>query len=109
MNTFGFYVRPPNEDTPCNCTISEEPNYVMNILFNDYGVYLSQRIQPEKEMYNLLQAPEGKVEESEDFIEAAWRETWEETGIDCDENDMKFILNDLEYNCDMYITRIPPA
>ena len=68
-------MRPPNKDTPYDCTIPEEPNYVMNILFNDYGVYLSQRIQPEKEMYNLLQAPGGKVEESEDSIGAAWRET----------------------------------
>ena len=68
-------MRPPNEDTLCNCTIPKESNYTMNILFNDYGIYLSQRIQPEKEMYNLLQSSGGKVEESEDSVGAAWRET----------------------------------
>jgi len=38
----------------------KEPKYVLNILYNDRGVYLSERIQENKEMCDLWQSPGGR-------------------------------------------------
>ena len=96
----------PDETTHCNCKGSGKPKFVLNILYNDYGVYLSKRYS--EEMKGLLQSPCGKVEEGETSIKAVWRETWEETGIDLDDKDLKFLLNDPKYNCDVYFSRLKP-
>ena len=53
--------------------------YVLNIIYNEYGIYLSRRIDPEKEMYQLWQSPGGKVEKDETSKQAVIRETYEET------------------------------
>ena len=42
--------------------ILKRPTYVMNILYNNQGVYLSKRCDKNKEMYNQWQVPGGKVE-----------------------------------------------
>src|SRR5947207_1251459 len=60
----------------------KEPKYVLNILYNDRGVYLAERIQENKEMCGLWQSSSGKVEEGEISEEAALRETAEETDIE---------------------------
>ena len=84
------------------------PTYVMNILYTDQGIYLSKRIQPNKEMYKMWQVPGGKVEKEETSKQATLRETLEETGIMLNGEDLKYLFNDPEYNCDVYATKLLP-
>ena len=80
----------------------------MNILYNDKGIYLSQKSDPNKEMYSMWQVPGGKIEEGESSIQATLRETTEETGISLSEKDLTFLFNDPTYNCDVYNTKLLP-
>ena len=81
----------------------------MNIIYNNQGIYLSKRIQRNKEMYNMWQAPGGKVEERESSIQATLRETLEEISIPLNGEDLTFLLNNPEYNCDVYIAKLLPS
>ena len=83
---------------------NHQPRYVINIMFNQEGIYLSQRTQPGKVMYGLWQVPGGKVEDKETSLEAVLRETQEETGIKLNENQTLLIFNDPEFDCDVYFT-----
>ena len=38
----------------------KEPKYVLNILYNDKGVYLSEQIQENKEMYGFWREGQKK-------------------------------------------------
>ena len=87
----------------------KRPTFVMNIIYNDKGIYLSRRIQKNKDMYNMWQVPGGKVEERESSIQATLRETLEETGIPLNGEDLTFLFNDPEYNCDIYIAKLLPS
>ena len=78
----------------------------MNILYNDKRIYLSQRSDPNKEMYSMWQVPGGKIEEGESSVQAALRETAEETGISLSKKDLTFLFNDSTYNCDVYNTKL---
>jgi len=71
FNPNGWYKGKPEERTPCDCinTDKKGPEFVINILYNDFGVYLSMRYS--SVMNKLLQSPEGKVEDNETSIEAA--------------------------------------
>ena len=80
--------------------------YVMNIIYNNKGVYLSKRMQHDKEMYKMWQSPGGKVEENETSEEAAIRETMEETGIELNETDLTYLFNDPQYDCDVYMVKL---
>ena len=60
-------------------------------------------------MYNMWQVPEEKVEERESSIQATLRETLEETGIPLNGEDLTFLFNDPEYNCDVYIAKLLPS
>src|SRR5947207_12731419 len=84
----------------------KEPKYVLNILYNDRGVYLSERIQENKEMCGLWQSPGGKVEEDETSEEAVLRETVEETDIELKLQDLTYLFNDPHFNCDVYMTKL---
>ena len=84
----------------------KEPKYVLNILYNDKGVYLSERIQENKEMYGLWQSPGGKVEKGETSEEAVLRETAEETDIELKLQDLTYLFNDPTFNYDVYITKL---
>ena len=53
--------------------------YVLVVIYNDKGVYLSIRYG--QVMEGLLQTPCGKVEPQETSIQAAQREVEEETGL----------------------------
>jgi len=82
---------------------------VLNIIYiideyNNVKIYLSKRIQKDKEMYNMWQSPGGKVEKGESSIQAVRRETLEETGIHLEEEDVTYLLNDPNFNCDVYFT-----
>ena len=84
----------------------KEPKYVLNILYNDRGVYLSERIQKNKEMCGLWQSSGGKVEEGETSEEAVLRETAEETDIELKLQDLTYLFNDPHFNCDVYMTKL---
>ena len=85
---------------------TKEPKYVLNILYNDRGVYLSERIRENKEMYGLWQSPGGKVEEHETSEEAVLRETMEETDLELKLQDLTYLFNDPNFNCDVYMTKL---
>ncbi len=57
-----------DEITYCNCKGREKIKFVLNILYNDYGMYLFKKYS--EEMKGLLQSSCGKVEERETLIEA---------------------------------------
>ena len=42
-------------------TVKKRPKYVLGILYDDKGIYLSKRIDPNKEMYNLWQTVSEKL------------------------------------------------
>ncbi|GBB94551.1 hypothetical protein RclHR1_02380010 [Rhizophagus clarus] len=86
--------------------ILKRPTYVMNILYQDNGIYLSKRCQKNKEMYNLWQVPGGKVELEESSIQAVLRKTQEETGIKLKKEELTYLFNDPNFNCDIYATKL---
>src|SRR6266498_2728676 len=58
-------------------------------------------------MNNMWQSSEGKIDEKLS-MEAALRELEEETGLVAEPEDLKFLINDPNYNCDVYILKIHP-
>ena len=58
-------------------------------------------------MYGMWQSPGGKVEGNENPMKAAVRETEEETGIKVKKEDLEYLFNDPEFNCNVYATKIP--
>src|SRR6266540_1946465 len=56
-------------------------------------------------MNNMWQSPEGKTD-GEPSIEAALSELKEETGLVVELENLKFFLNDYNYNCDVYILKV---
>src|SRR3989337_3518513 len=55
-----------------------DADFVLNILYTQQGIYMSQRADHAKVMPNLLQIPCGKVDQGEISYEAVVRETIEE-------------------------------
>ena len=87
----------------------KEPHYVLNVVYDQKeidqgGIYLSQRTNPEKDMFGMWQTPGGKVEENESSIDAVVREITEETGIRFEKEQVIFMFNDPEFDCDVYST-----
>src|SRR6266496_1368509 len=58
-------------------------------------------------MKNMWQSPGGKTD-GEPSVEAALRELEEETGLVAELEDLKFLLNDPNYNCDIYTLKVHP-
>ena len=58
-------------------------------------------------MKNMWQSPGGKTD-GEPSIEAALWELKEETGLVAEPEDLKFLINDPNYNCDVYTLRVHP-
>ncbi len=56
-------------------------------------------------MNNMWQSSEGKIDEKLS-MEAALRELEEETGLVAESEDLKFLINDPNYNCDVYILKV---
>ncbi|GBC00604.1 hypothetical protein RclHR1_03900021 [Rhizophagus clarus] len=86
--------------------ILKRSTYVMNILYQDNGIYLSKRCQKNKEMYNLWQIPGGKVELGESSIQAVLRKTQKETAIKLKKEELTYLFNDPNFNCDIYATKL---
>ncbi|PKY62228.1 hypothetical protein RhiirA4_488350 [Rhizophagus irregularis] len=72
----------------------KRPTYVLNILYNNFGIYLSKRLQKDKTMYNLWQVTGGKVENRESSLQAVLREIKEETALDIKKDECIFLFND---------------
>src|SRR6266498_3871879 len=58
-------------------------------------------------MKNMWQSPGGKTD-GKPSMEAALRELEEETGLVVKPEDLKFLINDLNYNCDVYTLKVHP-
>ena len=85
----------------------KKPPYVLNILINKEGdIYLSKRSKELEVMPGLWQTVCRKTEKNESSIRACERETYEETGLKIEAERMRKILNDPEYDCDVYITKL---
>jgi ADP-ribose pyrophosphatase YjhB (NUDIX family) len=74
-------------------------------LYDQDGIFLS--IRKGEIMKELWQTPGGKVDEGEIPIKAAIRKTEKETGIILKDKDLEYLFNDSEFNCNVYITKIP--
>ncbi len=58
-------------------------------------------------MKNMWQLPEEKTDKKLS-MEAVLRELEEETGLIIEPEDLKFLLNNPNYNCDIYILKVYP-
>src|SRR6266498_2903258 len=58
-------------------------------------------------MNNMWQSPEGKTD-GKLSMEAALQELEEETDLMAELEDLKFLINDPNYNCDVYILKVYP-
>src|SRR5262245_21927979 len=82
--------------------LPQTPKFIVTVLGNEEGVFLLMRINPRKPMYLLNQAPCGKTENGESSIQAAHRETYEETALSIAHRRFKYVGNDPNYDCDIY-------
>ncbi len=55
----------------------------------------------------MQQSPGGKTD-GEPSVEAALRELEEETGLVAEPEDLKFLINDPNYNCNVYTLKVHP-
>jgi len=83
-----------------------QPRFVLVILYNDTGIYMSQRIAAHKPMYLKYQVPCGKLEPEETSRQAAHRKVYEETGLNIPHKRIKFFVNDPEFDCDIYYIKL---
>src|SRR6266540_5213191 len=79
----------------------KDAKYILNILYNEKGVYGLERYKDLIE--GLIQVPCGKVDPEETSYQAVCRETREETGL---YTAPKYLYKDDRFNCDLYITNI---
>ncbi len=79
----------------------KDAKYVLNVLYNDKGVYGSERYKDLIE--GLIQVPYGKVDLGEMSYQAVCKETREETGLHIVP---VYLTIDKGFNCDLYITDI---
>src|ERR1044072_6635663 len=57
-------------------------------------------------MYLKYQVPCGKTEPGEMGIDAAFRETAEETNLIIDKNHLLYLANDPNFDCDIYYAKV---
>jgi 8-oxo-dGTP pyrophosphatase MutT (NUDIX family) len=82
------------------------PKYVLIIVHDGEGIYMSQRLHSEKPMYLKYQVPCGKTEPGETGIQAACRELYEETALSAPHRKIKFLINDPDFDCDLYYVKM---
>jgi ADP-ribose pyrophosphatase YjhB (NUDIX family) len=86
--------------------ILKRPTYVLNILYNNHGIFLSKRLQKDKPMFNLWQVAKGKVERVELSLQVMLRETQEKTGLQLPASECIYLTNNPAFNCDVYLTKL---
>src|SRR6266511_1909311 len=84
---------------------TNQAKYVMVIVHDRDGVRMSLRYG--EVMKNMWQSPGGKTD-GKPSMEAALRELEEETGLVAEPEDLKFLINDPNYNCDIYTLKVHP-
>ncbi len=84
---------------------ASQAKFVMVIVHDRDGVRMSLRYG--EVMKNMWQSPGGKTD-GEPSVEAALRELEEETGLVAEPEDLKFLINDPNYNCDVYTLKVHP-
>ncbi len=87
-----------NPEYPWN---RKDAKYILNVLYNDKGVYGSKRYKDLIE--GLIQVPYEKVDPGEISYQAVCRETREETGLHIAS---VYLITDKSFNCDLYTTDI---
>ena len=60
-----------------------------------------------KVMKNMQQSP-GEKTDGKPSMKAALRELEEETGLVAEPEDLKFLINNPNYNCDVYTLKVHP-
>src|ERR1043165_3512949 len=75
------YMQNPQDLEEAIFIFETDPIFVLIILHDKKGVYMSQRKYPEKPMYLKYQVSYGKVERGETSLKVAQQETEEETGL----------------------------
>src|SRR6266540_3196912 len=84
---------------------ASQAKFVMVIVHDRDGVRMSLRYG--EVMKNMWQLPGGKTD-GEPSMEAALQELEEETGLVAEPEDLKFLINDPNYNCDIYTLKVHP-
>src|SRR6266542_805001 len=79
----------------------KDAKYILNVLYNNKGVYGSERYKDPIE--GLIQVSCGKVDPGETFYQTACKETREETGL---YTASVYLITDKSFNCDLYTTDI---
>ena len=82
-----------------------QAKFVMLIVHDRDGVQMSLRYG--KVMNSIWQSPGGKTDR-EPSMKAALRELEEEIGLMTESEDLKFLINDPNYNCDVYTLKVHP-
>ena len=95
------YLSRINQTNPEYPWDRKDAKYVLNVLYNDKGVYGSERYKDPME--GLIQVPCGKVDPGETSYQAVCRETREETGL---HTASVYLTTDKSFNCDLYTTDI---
>ncbi len=93
-----FRINQTNPEYPWD---RRDAKYILNVLYNDKGVYGSERYKDLME--GLIQVPCGKVDPGETSYQAVCRETREETGL---HTAPVYLTIDKGFDCDLYTTDI---
>ena len=80
-----------------------QAKFVIVIVYDRDGVRMSLRYG--EVINNMWQSLEGKTD-GKPSMKAALRELEEETGLVAEPEDFKFLINDPNYNCDVYTLKI---
>ena len=95
------YLSKINQTNPKYPWDRRDAKYVLNILYNNEGVYGSERYKDLME--GLIQVPCGKVDLRETSYQAICREIREETGL---HTAPVYLITDKDFNYNLYITDI---
>src|ERR1043165_6350871 len=80
--------------------------FVLVILYNDKGVYMSQRININKPMYLKYQVICGKTELGEMGKEVVKRKVIEETNLHIKDDRLHYLKNNSAFNCNIYFAKL---